>query len=266
MQAPSAPAARRIALDQIGSTSEEALTRARAGERGPFWVTARSQTAGRGRRGRSWVSEPGNLYATLLLSDPCAPAQAAELSFVAALAVHDAVLALAPTARPQLKWPNDVLVGGRKLAGILVEGEGGSAGFTIAGPAGFTVAVGIGVNCASHPAEAAFPATDLAEQGITVEPDALFAELAKAMDRRLVQWNQGFGNQGFATIRADWLARAASLGAEVSVRLPDRTVTGTFRGLDEAGRLMMDAGGTQEVIAAGEVFALGAGLPAHEGR
>jgi BirA family transcriptional regulator, biotin operon repressor / biotin---[acetyl-CoA-carboxylase] ligase len=246
---------RHIALDRVGSTNDEALARARAGDRGPFWVTARAQAAGRGRRGRSWVSEPGNLYATLLLTDPCPPAQAPQLSFVAALAVHDAVLALAPGCRPLLKWPNDVLLGGRKLAGILVEGEGG--------PTSFLVAVGVGINCSSHPADAAFPATDLVAEGLSAGADLVFAALARAAQLRLAQWDRG---RGFERIRADWLARAAALGEEVRVRLPDRVASGTFQGLDEAGRLLLErAGGAREVIAAGEVFALGAGVPAREG-
>src|SRR5215813_8400103 len=120
-----------IACDMIASTNSEALAYARAGERGPLWVTARAQTAGRGRRGRTWVSEPGNLFATLLLTDPAPPDRAAQLSFVAALA-----------SRLALKWPNDVLCDGAKLAGILIEAEGTRP---------LVVAVGIGINCRHHP-------------------------------------------------------------------------------------------------------------------
>src|SRR6267378_2624975 len=106
--APGADGIGLIACDTVGSTNAEALAYARAGERGPLWVTARAQTAGRGRRGRVWVSEPGNLYATLLLTDPAPPERAAQLSFVAALAVHDAIARLAPALAPRLalKWPN----------------------------------------------------------------------------------------------------------------------------------------------------------------
>lgn len=249
---------RHIALDEVGSTNEEALQRARAGERGPVWMTARTQTAGRGRRGRSWVSEAGNLYATLLLIDPCVPARAAELSFVAALAVHDAVVAAAAAELPRLllKWPNDVLIGGRKCAGVLVEGEGG--------PGGFVTALGIGINCARHPGDAAFPATDLAAEGVVLRPDDLFPLLADAMGRRLAQWQRG---DGFTDIRADWLDRTCAVGEQVRVRLPDRVVIGTFSGLDPSGRLMLQStGGTRELIAAGDVFAIGADVPAHEGR
>src|SRR5262249_51996032 len=120
-----APGARLVSLDAVGSTNAEAFARARAGERGPLWITARRQTAGRGRRGRARVSEPGNLYASLLLTAPAPPQRAAELSLVAALALHDALAERAAMLGPRLalKWPNDVLCDGAKLAGILVEGE-----------------------------------------------------------------------------------------------------------------------------------------------
>ena len=113
-----------VTHDTIGSTNAEALRLARAAERGPLWIVARSQTAGRGRRGRPWVSEPGNLYASLLLTDPSPPERAAELSFVAALAVHDAVGGRIPglARRLALKWRNDCLVEGKKFGGILIEG------------------------------------------------------------------------------------------------------------------------------------------------
>src|SRR5262249_32383687 len=119
---PAAPGARLISLDEVGSTNAEAFARARAGERGPLWITARRQTAGRGRRGRGWVSERGNLYASLLLTDPAPPQRAAELSLVAALALHDALAERANVLGPRLKlkWPNDLLCDGAKLAGILV--------------------------------------------------------------------------------------------------------------------------------------------------
>jgi BirA family biotin operon repressor/biotin-[acetyl-CoA-carboxylase] ligase len=232
--------------DTIGSTNAEALQLARAGERGPLWVTAQSQQAGRGRRGAAWVSDGGNLYASLLLTD-VAPARAPELSFVSALAVHDAALAVAPALRPMLKWPNDLLVGGAKFAGILIEGEGGPP---------FAAVIGIGVNCVSHPTLAAYPATDLAAEGARVTPERLFAALSATMVRRLVQWDQG---AGFAQIRADWLARAAGVGEPIRVRLPDRELDGRFAGLDDTGHLLLEqVGGAIEAIAAGEVHPLGA--------
>src|SRR6267142_4792177 len=149
----SAAGVRLVSHEVLISTNTEALALARAGERGPLWVTAGRQSAGRGRRGRTWTSAAGNLFASLLLTDPAPPEHWPELAFVAALAIHDAVAEIAPPLRAQLaiKWPNDVLLAGKKFAGILVEGEGGGQG---------VVAIGIGVNCASHPNETDFPATD----------------------------------------------------------------------------------------------------------
>jgi BirA family biotin operon repressor/biotin-[acetyl-CoA-carboxylase] ligase len=142
---------RHIAYETLGSTNAEALARARASEHGPLWITAQSQSAGRGRRGSTWVSPVGNLHATLLLSEPSPPEHAPQLSFVAALALHDAIAECAAQLGPLLKvkWPNDLLLGGAKLAGILIEGESDPA---------FAVAIGIGVNCAVHPDDTTYPA------------------------------------------------------------------------------------------------------------
>ena len=234
--------------ETLGSTNAEALALARAGERGPLWITATTQSAGRGRRGRAWVSPPGNLYATLLLTEPSPTEMAPQLSFVAALALHDAVAASAPALGPALKvkWPNDLLLGGAKLAGILIEGENEPV---------LATAIGIGVNCASHPPGTAFPATDLASAGALVAPEQLLATLAQAMLRRLAQWSRG---EGFAAIRADWLKRAAGLGEPIRVRLPEREFSGRFEGLDEAGRLLVGAEGQVIPVTAGEVFGFGA--------
>jgi len=238
---------RYLRFDTLGSTNAEALARARAGERGPLWVVAAEQTAGRGRRGAAWVSKPGNLCATLLLTEPSPKAAAPQLSFVAALALHDAAagVAAASNLALMLKWPNDLLLGGAKLAGILIEGESEPA---------FAVAIGIGVNCAHHPEATAWPATDLAVAGALVTPEALLAALAAAMARRLAQWDAG---AGFAAIRADWLKRAAGLGGDIRVRLPEREFSGRFEGVDEAGRLLVTEGGALTAVGAGEVFGFG---------
>jgi BirA family biotin operon repressor/biotin-[acetyl-CoA-carboxylase] ligase len=237
--------ARHIAYETLGSTNAEALALARAGERGPLWVTAKSQTAGRGRRGSTWVSAPGNLYATLLLTEPSAPADAPQASFVAALAVHDAVSVVAASIGPSLKvkWPNDLLLGAKKVAGILIEGESDP----------FAVAVGIGVNCVSHPGDAVHPATDLAAAGVIATPEQVFAALAPAMELRLTQWR---GGQGFPSIRADWLKRAAGLGEPIRVRLPEREMRGIFEGLDESGRLLLRGDAGLTCVTAGDVFGL----------
>jgi BirA family biotin operon repressor/biotin-[acetyl-CoA-carboxylase] ligase len=238
---------RHIAFETLGSTNAEALARVRAGERGPSWISARTQTAGRGRRNAAWVSKSGNLFATLLLTEPSSPAAASQLSFVAGLALHDAVATCAPQLGPALalKWPNDLLCGGKKLAGILIEGENVPH---------LAVAIGIGVNCVSHPGDTPFPATDLAEAGALAGPDAVLAALAEAMQRRLAQWNAG---AGFGAIRADWLKRAAGLGDTIRVRLPEREFSGRFEGLDEAGRLLVGGPAGVTPVTAGEVFGLG---------
>ena len=233
--------------ETLGSTNAEALALARRGEHGPLWITARRQTAGRGRRGGAWVSPSGNLYATLLLGDP-APAECApELSFVTALAVHDAILDFAAGLRHALtlKWPNDILWGGAKLAGILIEGE------RVADK--FAVAIGVGVNCLHHPAQTAYPATDLAAAcGAHVSAEDLFAALSRRMVERLAQWAKG---AGFAVIRADWIARAAGIGNDMQVRLSGREFLGRFEALDEQGRLLLRlADGGLQAITAGEVF------------
>ena len=238
---------RHLEYQSLGSTNAEALALARAGERSPFWVTAQSQNAGRGRRGSQWVSPPGNLYATLLLTEPSPASAAPQLSFVAALALHDAVAQCAPALGPSLavKWPNDLLLGMAKLAGILIEGGNEPA---------FVVAIGIGVTCASHPPGTPYPATDLGEADALVAPQQLFAALSGAMDRRLEQWSAG---HGFAAIRADWLKRAAGLGKPIRVRLPERELSGRFEGLDESGRLLLAGEGGVTVVTAGEVFGFG---------
>jgi BirA family transcriptional regulator, biotin operon repressor / biotin---[acetyl-CoA-carboxylase] ligase len=250
-----------IHLDSIDSTNAEALRLARSGARRPLWVVAATQTAGRGRRGRAWVSPPGNLYASLLLVDPAPPAVAPQLAFVAGLAVHDACAALAPGLGNALtlKWPNDLLCRGAKIAGILIEGEGGppvaAASPATAAPAAAIPAVaviGIGVNCRHHPDGVEYPATDFAAQGVPLAAPPLLDALRRTMAARLGEWDRG---AAFAAIRSAWLARAAGLGQAMRARLPDHEVSGVFEALDEAGRLILRLpDGRREVITAGEVF------------
>jgi BirA family transcriptional regulator, biotin operon repressor / biotin---[acetyl-CoA-carboxylase] ligase len=245
---PSAVAAglRLAAFATLPSTNTHALALARGGERGPIWITAAEQTGGRGRRGNSWVSPAGNLYATLLLTDPAPPEYAAQASFVSALAVHDAIVGCAPHLRDvvKLKWPNDVLCGGSKLAGILIEGEQAAHGLV--------VAIGIGVNVRHHPDGTAYPATDLAAAGAKASAESLFAALSAAMVVRLAQWRRG---AAFGAIRTDWLERAAFKGGEMKVRLPSGELFGRYESLDDRGCLMLRLGdGTLQAIAAGEVF------------
>ena len=241
-----------VAFAALGSTNTEALARAALGERGPFWIAASLQTAGRGRRGRAWVSEPGNLHASLLLTDIALAAATPEICFVAALALHDAVLdccaSLAP-ARLTLKWPNDLLLDGRKLAGILVEGH--TAGNSVVSVVGF------GVNCRNHPRDVASKATDLLAAGFAVEPASILAALDGAMMRRLAEWD---GGRNFSAIRAAWLMRATGLGSAIEVKLSDRTIDGTFEAIDACGCLvLLRSDGVRETIRAGDVFPLATG-------
>jgi BirA family biotin operon repressor/biotin-[acetyl-CoA-carboxylase] ligase len=236
------------AFEEIGSTNMEALARASAGAP-EQWIVARRQLAGRGRRGRPWVSEPGNLYCSVLLYDPAPPAAAAQICFVAALALHDAIADRLPEAKRdelRLKWPNDLLLGGRKISGILVEGmQAGSRN---------AVVIGMGVNCAHAPENAAYPATSLAAEGIALFPETLLGGLADALLFRLSQWA---GGTAFALIRRAWLDRVTGLGSEIEVRLPERVLSGRFASVDDAGALLVDLpGGGREIVRAGDVFPL----------
>lgn len=225
-----------IRHDLIDSTNSEARRLAEAGERGPLWITAVRQTAGRGRRGRAWEQGDGNLAATLLLQ----PAgDFAQLSFAAALAVADMAQHFAPAAAITVKWPNDVLANGNKLAGILLE----------SGPE--WLAIGIGVNLAGHPGGTEFPATSLAQLGIAVpSSDEALALLAA----RFAHWYDAWMKEGFNTLRMAWLARASGLGAPIRARLPHETRHGVFEGIDASGALLLNEQGQVRAITAGEVF------------
>src|SRR5579871_753398 len=237
-----------LAFETMGSTNAEALARAQAGEQGPLFVVAERQSAGRGRRGREWISEPGNLYATLLVVDPAPAAASPQICFVAALALHDAVLdvcaGLAP-ARITLKWPNDLLLDQAKVAGILVEG-------TTLANGRLAAAVGIGVNCAHHPADTPYPTNDFLAAGFDLQPAALLARLGERWNERAREWKRG---EGFAAIRTAWLLRAAGVGGAIEVRLPDRTLKGTFEAIDQKGALLLRKhDGGREAISAGDIF------------
>jgi BirA family biotin operon repressor/biotin-[acetyl-CoA-carboxylase] ligase len=221
---------------ELDSTNSQARRLAEAGEVGPLWIAAGHQTAGRGRRGRSWSTGEGNLAATLLLKPPT---NFEQLSFAAALAVSDMARHFAPDARITVKWPNDVLAGGKKLAGILLE----------AGPN--WLAIGIGVNLAAFPENTEFPATSLAALGVTAPSpqDALCLVAA-----RFAHWYDAWMSNGFEILRTAWLARAQALGAPIRARLPHETRTGVFEGIDASGALLLNEQGRVHAIAAGEVF------------
>ncbi len=231
---------------EIGSTNAEALSRAAAGA-AEQWLVADRQRAGRGRRGRLWVSEPGNLYSSVLLYDPAPANLSPQICFVAALALHDAVLDCLPAldpARLRLKWPNDLLLDGSKIAGILVEGavSGGRQ----------AVVIGIGVNCNHHPGDTPYPVTDFAGAGFALAPQALFARLAERLPGRMSQWQSG---RAFGETRSSWLARAHDLGREIEVKMPEQALKGRFEEIDAEGALVLAlANGHRERIRAGDVF------------
>ena len=245
-------AAPAVVHDAIDSTNAEARRLADVGEGGPLWIAARTQTAGRGRRGRDWSSPPGNLSATLLTTTTLPPAEAARVSFVAALAAHDVAAAYVPPMLVKVKWPNDVEVAGRKVCGILVESGARAAG-------GLWLAVGIGINLVHAPQGIERPATTLAEHLAADAPapdfDAALKALAQAFARRMSLWEQG----GFPAVADAWTARAAYLNARCVARLPNDTVEGVAEGLDSDGalRLRLDDGAIRR-IAAGDVFPLDA--------
>ncbi len=236
----------RLHFESTGSTNDEARRLAAVHPQEPVWIYADTQTAGRGRRGRAWISPKGNLSATLLI-DPGRPTrECTQLSFVAALAASDAVSHYARHADVRVKWPNDVLTNGRKISGILLE----SASTGNEPPA--WLAIGIGINLAHFPPDTEFPATSVAAIGahVPTNHDAL-AVLAAAF----AKWYDTWRAQGFAPIRDAWLSRASHLGKRIRARLQNEETAGVFEGIDETGALILrEAQDRVRTIAAGEVF------------
>lgn len=197
--------------------------------------------------GRPWVSEAGNLYATLALRDPAPPECLATLSLAAAVAVRRALVNL--TSAPErlaLKWPNDVLLDARKASGLLLEGRGGGL-----------VLVGCGVNCAHHPPNTTYGATDFAAAGLVVEPAALSRRLKDEMTNALSRWNRG---SGFSDIRKEWLSAAYGMGRPATIMRADGPLEGIAQSIDMEGRLLLDVNGRTVAIAAGDM------VPARAGR
>lgn len=254
---------RLVAFPSVGSTNREALEAARRGDPGRCWFVTAHQTAGRGRRGRAWETPVGNLAASLLLVMPNEPARAATLGFVAGLSLDEALRAVAPDLavavafdgfegigaagrrdRLRLKWPNDVLLDGGKLAGILLEAEPTPDDR-------FAVSIGIGVNVVAAPQGLPYPAASLSDLGYAIDAARLFAALSDAFAGVLRVWNEG---RGFQSIRRLWLDRAVGLGEDVAVRIGERVVSGIFETIDEEGRLVIRSPqGVIRTIAAGEV-------------
>jgi BirA family biotin operon repressor/biotin-[acetyl-CoA-carboxylase] ligase len=244
-----ASAAPVLLLDQTDSTNAEARRRAEAGETGPLWITAHRQTAGRGRRGRSWESDTGNLFGTLLLTTRKAPAEAAQITFIAALAVADLLDGYAPPSLVTIKWPNDVMLAGEKASGVLVESGGHPAG-------GLWLAVGIGVNLAQAPTGTERPATSLAQhlRGDVAAPPTV--EVASArLAQAFAVWLERWQTLGFEPILDAWQARTPGLDGPAVARLGRETVEGRAEGVAADGALKLRlADGTLRLISAGDVF------------
>ncbi|MDB5603958.1 MAG: biotin--[acetyl-CoA-carboxylase] ligase [Bradyrhizobium sp.] len=247
---------RLAAFDHIGSTNAEALSRARDGERGPIWFVTSEQTAGRGRRNRPWIAPRGNLASSILEVIDASPSVAATLGFAAGLALEAALQKVSVEAslrsagsdhmKFSLKWPNDVLAGGRqKLAGVLLEAE-------VVADNRLAVVVGIGTNVVAAPEGTPTPATSLAALGVNIGAEELFATLSDSWAEFRGIWDNG---RGFGEIRRLWLERAAGLGQPVKVQTGASTVQGTFDTLDESGCLIIRTSDGQRVpISAGDVY------------
>lgn len=244
-------------LGDVDSTMDAAHARARAGAEEGLWLLAERQTAGRGRQGRSWLSPEGALAASLVLRPErrrpgLGPARAATLSFIVSLALRDALRALGLGATIALKWPNDVLVEGGKIAGVLLESEG-------AGPSAH-LALGVGLNLRSAPSWEDLPpealrAASLGEHGIDVAPEHALAALGAAFAPRYERWLV----EGFAGQREEWLASAAGLGGPIEARSVGATLRGRFTDVDAEGALVIDTGRGRKRVLAADVFLPGAG-------
>jgi BirA family biotin operon repressor/biotin-[acetyl-CoA-carboxylase] ligase len=244
---------RSIVLEETGSTNTEAFKHAATGEAGPLWIMARRQTQGRGRSGRNWTSDPGNLHATLLQRLACPQGVLHQLSLLAGVAVVKAITAAAGRRIDglRLKWPNDVLIGEAKCAGILPESQSAVGGSEV------VVVIGIGINLRSHPSGLGRAATDLSAHGVAVAPEAMLKALADGLHRWLDIWDCG---RGFAEVRRAWLENAGPVGESLVVDTGRARIAGTFLDLDEGGALLMrDTQGAVRKLTFGDVTLTGPG-------
>ncbi len=246
---------RLAAFDSIGSTNAEALGRARAGEQGPIWFVTSEQTAGRGRRRRPWIAPRGNLASSILEVIGISPAIAATLGFAAGLALEAALREVSVEASLRaagsdemkfaLKWPNDLLAGNKKLAGILLEAEAVADNR-------LAIVVGIGTNVVAAPEGTPTPATSLKALGVDIGAEELFAALSDAWAEYRGIWDNG---RGFAEIRHRWLQRAAGLGQQVSIQSGGSAISGSFDGIDDTGCMIVrTSDGRRVPISAGDVY------------
>ncbi len=221
---------------ETGSTNADLLVAARSGAPEGTWLRAETQSGGRGRVGRSWLSPPGNLYASTIVRLHSGEPEPASLALVAAVALEEVASAYAGQGRLQLKWPNDLMAGPAKLAGILLE------------RADDAVVIGFGVNLAHHPDNLERPTASLAGLGLAApDPDVFLIDLADALARWIARWR----GEGLMPVRARWLDRAHAVGSA----LTSNGQTGLFEGLDADGALLLRrADGAIDTIRAGDVF------------
>lgn len=237
-------------LVETGSTNTECLDAAISGEPGGLWILARRQTDARGSRGRQWTSYDGNLFASLLLNPAAPTPKLGQLTFVAALAVYEALAeqieAKNISAKLELKWPNDILLESSKVSGILLESH------EISGER--IVIVGIGLNCFNYPRETSYPATSLLEYGINITARDMLNKIAPMMDHWLEIWERG---NGFQRIREAWMNRAKGVGSPITVVLQDKEFNGIFENIDDAGQLVLgNNDGSKELISVADIFYL----------
>ena len=236
-----------VLLKSVESTNDEARRRAEDGAPEGTLIQARTQTGGRGRRGRSWESPVGNLYMSLILRPDCPAAAGLGLSFVSAIAMCDTIgSVMPPMVTVTAKWPNDILINGRKVAGILLESASGTAGKLR------WLVVGVGVNIEQFPTNTQYPATSLYFEGATnIEP----AEVLGGFTRYFKRWFDIWKDEGFSPIRNAWLQRAAGLGEMLEIRLPDEMFVGRFLDIDESGSLLVELeNGDIRSVTTGDVF------------
>lgn len=237
-------------LAEVDSTNEEARRMAAEHSQIPTWIVADRQTAGRGRRGRAWSSPTGNLMTTLYLPVSMSAVEAGQLAFVAGLALESAVRQfIGDAAEVSLKWPNDVLIDGKKASGILLESAMQDGRVT-------WLAIGMGVNLAHHPDDTPYPATNMSAYAAAPDNLTALSVLATAFETIYRQWQMG----GFATVLKAWRALAHGLGGPMVARLESDEIRGIFHDIDEKGALLLqDEAGAMHVIDAGDVFFPGNG-------
>lgn len=231
-------------FEELDSTSLEAKRRAERGAVQPLWILALRQRAGYGRRGAAWTQNEGDVAATLLFPPEASGEKLPQLSFVAALAVFDSIRRYSPKAKVSVKWPNDILVDGKKIAGLLLE--------LVSPPTSpLIVALGVGVNIVTAPEIADYPTAKLIDYCV---PPPSPCEFVKTLDEAFAAWRDCWQTCGFSEIRSEWLSRAARLGERISVNLPGGTMEGVFEDLDLEGNLILSSAEGRRSIAAGAIL------------